>query len=314
MIYLEMYGRLGNQFFRYAAARALQLKFYPEEQMVINFQQVNSAAVKDDSYYNVLDDYRVSPYLVYPKNGKVIFNESNLIQKSVCIPYYWGLRKIKPEMMNEEMSYEERWKETLCRNGLYWFRRGSWSLEKSDMKNKFVSGDFEAAAYFNEYRDVLLKEFTPRYPLLQKNMFLYEKIKTTNSVCISVRRGDFESDERIKNLHSVCHKDYFMRAIERIKELVDNPVFFFFSDDIEWVKQNIHTGCETYSEDGTDPVWEKLRMMSMCKHFIISNSTFSWWAQYLSVNDEKIVISPSRWFNNDYECPLIEKEFITISV
>ena len=91
-------------------------------------------------------------------------------------------------------------------------------------------------------------------------------------------------------------------------------MFFLFSDDVEWVKENIYTGCETYCEDGTDPVWEKLRMMSSCKHFIISNSTFSWWAQYLSTYKNKIVISPCRWFNNDFESPLIEDDFIKIEV
>ena len=83
-----------------------------------------------------------------------------------------------------------------------------------------------------------------------------------------------------------------------------------FSDDIEWVKNNIYTGCVTYYEDGTDPVWEKLRLMSACKHFVVSNSTFSWWTQYLSKSENKIVISPSRWFNNDYESPLIAKDWI----
>ena len=73
-------------------------------------------------------------------------------------------------------------------------------------------------------------------------------------------------------------------------------------------------GGGTYNiADGTDPVWEKLRLMSACKHFVVSNSTFSWWTQYLSKSENKIVVSPSRWFNNDYESPLIGKDWIKIS-
>lgn len=314
MIYLEMYGRLGNQFFRYAAVRALQLRFYPNEEITINFQQVNNAAASDKTFYNVLEDYCVAPYHIYSKTGKVIFNESNLIQKIICIPYYVGMRNIDTENMNGEIAYERKWVKRLCADGIYWFRQGNWKLEKTNQKNKFISGNFESPDYFNEYRDILLKEFTPIHEPLKKNKKLYEKITSTNSVCVSVRRGDFETNETFRGLHSVCHKDYFIRAIEKMKESVDSPVFFFFSDDVEWVKENIKTGCETYCEDGTDPVWEKLRMMSLCKHFIISNSTFSWWAQYLSTNVNKIVISPSRWFNNDFDCPLICDDFIKINV
>lgn len=150
--------------------------------------------------------------------------------------------------------------------------------------------------------------------MLEKNEEMMQRIQQTNSICLSVRRGDFESDAEIKKLHSVCNREYFETAIQTIKDMVEDPVFFLFSDDIEWVKNNIHTGCTSYYEDGTDPVWEKLRLMSACKHFIISNSTFSWWTQYLSTNENKIVVSPSRWFNNDYVMPLIEDNFVKIKV
>ena len=85
------------------------------------------------------------------------------------------------------------------------------------------------------------------------------------------------------------------------KKLKD-PTFFVFSDDIDWVKKNMKFPKSTYFETGDDPVWEKIRLMYSCKHFIISNSTFSWWAQYLSRNKKKIVIAPSRWGNQTYKC------------
>ena len=307
MIYLEMYGRLGNQFFRYAVAREVQAKYYPNEPIIINFAQVDEAAKSDSSFFNTLEDFNVHSYEKYTGGSKPLFKESSLKQKAVLIPYYLGLRKFKPEEMNGITVYEEKWQKKLNRLGLYWFRRGSWKLERSKSKNKFLSGNFEDAQYFAEIRDILLREFQPKYDLLPKNKMLFEKINQTNSICLSVRRGDFESNADYKKLHSVCHREYFEAAIERIKQLVDNPVFFMFSDDIEWVKENIVIGCETYYEDGTDPVWEKIRLMSACKHFVISNSTFSWWVQYLSTYDKKIVVSPNRWYNNDYESPLIDR-------
>lgn len=314
MIYVEMYGRLGNQFFRYAAARAIQKRYYPNENLVLSFNQIYEEAKKDVTFYNTLQDYNVVPYTEYQKKGKVIFNESSFVQKTICIPYYLGLKKIPTEEINRQVSYQKKWEHILSEFGVYWYRNGQYDIGKSKQLNKFLSGNFESPNYFNEIRDVLLEELTPKHEPLEKNREIYEKIQSTNSVCISVRRGDFETNEKFKGLHSVCNREYFLNAIDTAKKLIHNPTFFFFSDDIDWVKENIQTGCETYSEDGTDPVWEKLRMMSMCKHFIISNSTFSWWAQYLSTSKSKIVISPSRWFNNDYKSPLIEKDFIKIEV
>lgn len=314
MIYLEMYGRLGNQFFRYATARALQEKYYPDEKLVINFCQIDKAHEDDESFYNVLDDFRVNDYEVYSKKGKVIFNESNLKQKLVCLPYYIGMRKIRPEKMIEQVEYERNWLKKLEKNGVYWFRRGGWKFQYSKEKNKFLSGNFEDPKYFDEIKNKLLEEFQPKYKVLEKNKELYRLICSTNSICMSVRRGDFESNKDVKKLHSLCDRKYFEKSIEIMKSKVEKPVFFMFSDDIEWVRDNIKTGCETYYEDGTDPVWEKIRLMSNCKNFIVSNSTFSWWVQYLSKNKEKIVVSPSRWFNNDYQSPLIGDDWIKIEV
>ena len=111
----------------------------------------------------------------------------------------------------------------------------------------------------------------------------------------------------------VCDKDYFLKAMDEAKKRISNPTFIFFSDDIEWVRENIHCDVPCYYESGKDPVWEKLRLMYSCKHFIISNSTFSWWAQYLSRNENKIVIAPDRWSNNlEEHSMLLDDSFIKI--
>lgn len=308
MIYLEMYGRLGNQMFRYAAARAAQMLYYPDEKICINWQQVDDAGERDATFYRALDDFQIVPCLSYSKGGKVILNESSLSQKAISIPYYLGLRRFKPEQMNEMLEYQKKWERLLAWGGVFWYRTGYCPLRHSRMRNKFLSGGFESTKYFDAIRPQLLEEFTPKHARLEKNQSLYEAIENTNSVGISVRRGDYESNGDIRKLHSVCHADYYAHAIEEIKKRVDNPVFFLFSDDIEWAKTHINTGGETYCEDGTDPVWEKLRMQSLCRHHIISNSTFSWWGQWLCANENKIVASPGRWFNNDYESPLINRE------
>lgn len=177
-------------------------------------------------------------------------------------------------------------------------------------------GHFESAQYFNSIRNVLINEFTPIHDKLPSNYDLYNKIESTESVCVSMRRGDFLSDSNIKNAAFVCDICYFFNGIETMKKKVKNPVFFIFSDDIGWVKEKVKFGADTiiYFENGDDPLWEKMRLMYSCKHFVISNSTFSWWAQYLSRNDNKIVIAPSRWRNYECKLDIYEPHWLLIDV
>lgn len=138
MIYVEMYGRLGNQFFRYAAARSFQLNQFPDDQLVFNFQQITDMQKKDSSFFNVLEDYNLTDCKIWDGNGKVIFRESSLAQKAVLIPYYFGLRKIEPESMNIEVEYEDKWEERLRNKGIYWFRRGFYPWKDTNVTNKLA--------------------------------------------------------------------------------------------------------------------------------------------------------------------------------
>lgn len=204
-------------------------------------------------------------------------------------------------------------------NGLYMTLYGPQycKIRNSSAKDKFVYGRFEDIRYFDEIRDKLLQEIQPLQDELIENKVLYEVLKSEKqTVCISIRRGDYVSNAEFEKKLNVCTKEYFEKAVQCIKQKIDNPVFIIFSDDVEWCKTNINfiEKEKCYFESGNDPVWEKLRLMYMCKHFIISNSTFSWWSQYLSRNEEKIVIAPKFWFKNDNgnKYPLLLDSFIKI--
>ena len=175
----------------------------------------------------------------------------------------------------------------------------------------YLCGWLESPKYFDHIRNKILKEFTPRNARLEKNADLYKKIENSESVCVTIRRGDFLSD-KFKNEHYVCTPEYFYKGIELIRKKVVQPTFFVFSDDVGWCKDNMRFPKGTEFEDGTDPVWEKLRLMYSCKHFIISNSTFSWWAQYLSRNDDKIVIAPKKWKNKGDHKDIYQDNWIKI--
>ena len=166
----------------------------------------------------------------------------------------------------------------------------------------------------NEEYQEFIKEYTPKHAPLPNNIDLYNVIYNNNSVCIHIRRGDFLSDE-FKNDFYVCDTEYYLEGIEYIKKHVDNPIFIFFSNDLPWVKENFKLDTPVYYEPENNPLWETFRMMYSCKHFIISNSTLSWWAQYLSRYSDKIVVCPDHWYNNKTknECArLIEPNFHTI--
>lgn len=300
-------GRLGNQFFRYAFARAL-LAQHGGGNMIFNFSHL-----KKKGFENALKDFNVVPFNIDDSNLELKYGD--LQQKKQYLYYCMFFRAAGKIFKREEKDVDE-WYDKLSKYGLVYaiVQHGRKDYVLPEKDTYILSGNFENSNYFNSIRLELLKEFTPKHPPLEHNKLLYNVISSGETVCVTIRRGDYLNKEYKRALF-LCDDDYFKKAIEKIKALVDHPIFVFFSDDINWVKSHMRVeGYDCYYERGDDPVWEKLRLMYSCKHFIISNSTFSWWAQYLCRNENKIVISPSRWYNASYQSPLIEDSFITIEV
>lgn len=209
-------------------------------------------------------------------------------------------------------KYEKKVVKILSYFGIYRMVDGycDFSIFKKQ-KSIFISGSLESPKYFDHIRDNILDEFTPKFPVKEENLDLYNHICKTNSVCISVRRGDFLS-KAFADKHFVCNGDYFKRAIEKMNEIIEKPSFIIFSDDINWCKNEFKYLKNARFESGKDPVWEKLRLMYSCKHFIISNSTFSWWSQYLSRNTKKVVMAPKKWKNFGCYGDIYEKNWILL--
>lgn len=179
-----------------------------------------------------------------------------------------------------------------------------------------VNGWWQDVRFFHDVEAELSNEIVPTTKPISENEYLYNIAERENSVCVSIRGGNYLVPKVKKKLF-VCDKEYFYNAIELIKSKVRNAIFIVFSDDLEWVKSYIKLEekfpeCKFYYESGKDTVEEKLRMMTKCKHFIISNSSFSWWAQYLAKNENKIVIAPDAWFTNGDKNGLYIDDWILI--
>jgi len=169
-------------------------------------------------------------------------------------------------------------------------------------KNSYIHGFFQSEKYFNHIEKELREDFQFKNPPDSTNQELIEKINSTNSISLHIRRGDYVQKKRYQNVYATCSLDYYKKGVELIAEHFPNPTLYIFSDDIEWVKENLKLPYESVyvSHNTGAKSYEDLRLMSLCKHNVIANSSFSWWGAWLNDNKEKIVIAPQKWFNDGF--------------
>ena len=143
-------------------------------------------------------------------------------------------------------------------------------------------------------------------PFDEENQLILDKILETNSVSLHIRRGDYVSLDYVNKIHGVCALDYYKRAIEYITKRVNPPHFFLFSDDIDWVVENLKMEHPfTVVDINKGKGWLDMNLMKQCKHNIIANSSFSWWGAWLNENPQKIIIAPEKWTARKQKCDIV---------
>lgn len=162
-----------------------------------------------------------------------------------------------------------------------------------------LDGYWQSEEYFKHCRPLIEETFDwtaiarPKVsePLLQA-------IETTDSVGVHVRRGDYVREPATNAFHGVCEPDYYRRAAKIIEKRVANPHFFIFSDDIDWAESNLKLpGKQTAVRHAQDTIPHvEMWLMSRCKHTIIANSSYSWWAAWLTERPGKCIVAPQTWF------------------
>lgn len=270
---------LGNQMFQYAFAKAL------EQEEGIRHLKLDLCAYSNSKV---------------PHNGyelERIFQ----IQEDYCQPRgKWFkccervLKRLARRFHNPKLQY-------LCYfncitdSDLIHRPRNAWG----NFEHRYLFGYWQSEAYFAGAAKQIRRIFT--FPPFQTpaNLSLQKRIENTQSVSVHVRRGDYitYSDKFVR----LDQTDYYIRAIGEIQKRVANPVFFVFSNDIQWCRQNLplpenavyvdwNTGADSYRD---------MQLMSLCRHNIIANSTFSWWGAWLNPHEDKIVIAPEKFFVRD---------------
>ncbi|MES2278857.1 MAG: alpha-1,2-fucosyltransferase [Bacteroidota bacterium] len=185
----------------------------------------------------------------------------------------------------------------------------------------YLNGFWQSENYFKVNEALVRENLTFKQPLNSQSQHLANILANQgNAVSVHIRRGDYVSSQTTNQIHGICSVRYYQQAIAALQSKLDNPYFYFFSDEPEWVEENIIFGlanCCLISHNQGPDSWQDMALMSKCKHHIIANSSFSWWGAWLNPAKEKIVIAPQNWFNTqtDYfnDTDIVPKNWIKMA-
>ena len=291
MIKLDVFYELGNQLFMYAYARALSLEY--DEPIVINTKTAFALIARIRFFPNAVKcHYRLNYFNIIPcKMQNPIIGFIQSIPPSIhMLIHRWN-------QIDEKKTGDLYLKMTA--KGKHYFTDTAFARyyphQRSDKPKKHLHGVWVSEKSFAHFAEVIRKELRVITPLSDNNRDLINEMRDCNSIAIHFRKGEFASIKRFDIDVNICSEDYYRRGMRYIAEHVSNPIFYIFSNDIMWVKKNISFEYPVRYVDYNNAAHEDLRLMYNCKHFINANSTFSWWASYLSDNPAKIVIVPSYW-------------------
>lgn len=261
MIICRLHGRLGNQMFQYAAARAMSARLGVPVAL-----DPREALAKGEGVLTRVFDLPLSdsPRLPPARTNK---------------PAYlaWRWLGLSPRFRRE-------------RHLDYNAEIGNWTAPC------YLHGYWQSERYFAQQAAIIRTDFTfPNFTNSQ-NADMAARIVETNAIALHVRRGDYLA----LGQHAVCDEAYYLAALDTVREGIENPTVYVFSDDPNWAKSNLPLPCEKVVVDfnGPETDFEDMRLMSLCQHNVIGNSSFSWWAAWLNANPDKRVAGPDRWFGD----------------
>lgn len=277
MIITKLTGGIGNQMFQYAAGKRLAISNNTE--LKLDITHFENRIMPDGLPYR---SYSL-PILNFHENI-ASQKEIDLFKNHPKSILKRGIKKIKNlysphiELLESHFHFIP---EILNLKGSFYLD-GYWQCEK----------------YFRDIAGEIRKEFQIKTELTPEGEALVNEINSRNSICLNVRRQEFTNNNIINQF---VGKKYLDDAVALMVNKISNPHFYIVSDDLAWCKENLNLNYpHAFIEEHLygDQFRNCLFYMTCCKHFIIPNSTFGWWAAWLSNNKEKVVIAPTKWLND----------------
>lgn len=266
MIYTRLHGFLGNQMFQYAAAAQLAARLG----VPVALDPRRAAAKGQGNLTEIFDLPVVAPAQLPPDQDRR--------RLAYAI---WRLLGRSPRLRREKgLGYDPAFED--------------WGDES------YLHGYWQSEKYFAGIRDHLRNVFTMVPPMSPENADMARQIATGPSVALHVRRGDYVA----LGATAVCDQAYYDAALAAVTQgLPEAPTVFVFSDDPGWARDNLAVPFDKVVVDlnGRETAHEDMRLMSLCQHNVIANSTFSWWSAWLNGHEGRRVAAPARWFANDHQ-------------
>lgn len=300
MIVIKIIGGLGNQMFQIAFARRLALEL--NDEIYLDISAYKKYKIRSFSLSNLY----IHDLIKYSEDMKISKAKSFCLKSSQKV--YHVYHKLARELTGLEKYGKFPYK-FLSRKGLYFnFDRYYYDHTFSNAKLKSIYGYFQSEKYFEKYKEQICQELRVKTEPTREEKLLLDEIKSCNSVAVSMRLGDDYLRSPILN---VCNKEFYYKGMEHIYKQNKEAVFYIFSDCIDRVKEEYSFKYPVRYVDGFKD-YESLRLLYSCKHFVISNSSFSWWGAYLGSNPNKIIVAPNKWYSDARQKPDIFFENMTL--
>ena len=287
---VKLKGGLGNQMFQYSFAKLLQKK-------------CNEDVKLDTSYFSSTEGDPIRKLRLLNFNTSIEIASDDEIANTCFFKHRTnplGLKNKMQTIIEGVFNKKKKKKKT----------RAYTRLEKIQ-RYSYFDGYWQSWRYVDEIWDSVSKDFSPNYKLDFRTENMIREVESCNSVFIGIRRGDYT---KYVSHYGSFGQEYYDKAMEYIEQFVDKPVYYIFSNDIEWVKSNIQFGDRVVVFRETSDIvndFEELVLMSKCKHSIIINSTYHWWGARLNEYKGKVVVAPKKWFFDDEPIDIVPPRWKT---